>query len=163
VFELEFADAIALLRAEHRMLEQLLATFGEVADTRRRDALARDISEAFRAHLLVETEIFYPAFGGLVTPDAGRDTARSLIEVIDAAWRGAGQAAAVQLIAAEVARHVQEEEELPHGLFAQCRASGRDLVALRDRMLARKDELDAEAARRARSPVRLYQPDLSAA
>ncbi|KAK0358168.1 hypothetical protein LTR94_036511, partial [Friedmanniomyces endolithicus] len=41
--------------------------------------------------------------------------------------------------------HVHEEEMPSEGMFAQCRKTDVDLVALRDQMLARKEELMAQA------------------
>lgn len=152
MFEQDFADAVALLRAEHRRLEQLLAAWEETGDGGRRARLAREIAAEFRLHMLIEQEVFYPAFEGTVAPGIARGLAMRLARAAEAG-EGVERETAIRLLAEELTRHVLEEEEQPHGLFASCRASGRDLVALRDLMLAHRDMLDAETVRRARAPA----------
>ena len=53
--------------------------------------------------------------------------------------------AKVTVLSEEIKHHVKEEERQSDGMFAQCRKTGVDLVALRDQMMARKQELMAQA------------------
>src|ERR1700736_5919232 len=55
-------DAIALLKADHRQVENWFEQFeGAKSDSRKRE-LASSICEALRVHMAIEEEIFYPAF-----------------------------------------------------------------------------------------------------
>jgi hypothetical protein len=49
------------------------------------------------------------------------------------------------VLSEEIKHHVHEEEMPSEGMFAQCRKTDVDLVALRDRLVARKEELLAQA------------------
>src|SRR5690606_16455616 len=53
--------------------------------------------------------------------------------------------AKVKVLSEEIKHHVHEEEMRGEGMFAQCRETDVDLVALRDKLLARKKELMAQA------------------
>ena len=53
--------------------------------------------------------------------------------------------AKVKVLSEEIEHHVEEEEKRGEGIFAQCRETDVDLVALRDQMLARKQELIQQA------------------
>jgi hypothetical protein len=50
------------------------------------------------------------------------------------------------VLSEEIKHHVHEEEMPSEGMFAQCRKTDVDLVALRDQMTARKQELMQQAA-----------------
>jgi hypothetical protein len=49
------------------------------------------------------------------------------------------------VLSEEIEHHVKEEEAPSEGMFAQARKAEVDLVALRDQMLARKEELMRQA------------------
>jgi hypothetical protein len=49
------------------------------------------------------------------------------------------------VLSEEIKHHVKEEEAPSEGMFAQCRKTDVDLVALRDQMHERKEELLAQA------------------
>ena len=53
--------------------------------------------------------------------------------------------AKVKVLSEEIKHHVKEEEESSVGMFAQTRKTDLDLVAMRDQMLARKQELMPQA------------------
>jgi hemerythrin superfamily protein len=55
-------DAIALLKADHRQVEQWFAQFEKARDDERKLDLATRICGALRVHTTIEEEIFYPAF-----------------------------------------------------------------------------------------------------
>ena len=53
--------------------------------------------------------------------------------------------AKVTVLAEKIKQHVHEQEAPSNGMFAQCRQTHVDLVALRDQLLERKAQLTAEA------------------
>ena len=55
-------DAIALLKADHRKVEDWFAKFERARGDDRKRALAENICTALRVHTQIEEEIFYPAF-----------------------------------------------------------------------------------------------------
>jgi hypothetical protein len=68
-----------------------------------------------------------------------------LINDIEAGAPGDGSTTRkVKVLSEEIKHHVHEEMPA-EGMFAQCRKADADLVALRDAMLARKQELMAQA------------------
>jgi hypothetical protein len=146
----EFTDAIALLKADHRAVEELFAQFENARGDERKRALAEQICTELKIHAQIEEEIFYPAFRGRIEDDTldeayvEHDGAKVLINDIVA---GGGELfeAKVKVLSEEIEHHVHEEEMRGDGMFAQCRETDVDLVALRDRMLTRKDELMALA------------------
>ena len=152
MLEQNFTDAIALLKADHRKVEQLFAAFEEAKGASRKEKLAREICTELKIHTLLEEEIFYPAFKGKIEQDlldeayVEHDGAKVLINDIEAG--GPDEEfydAKVKVLSEEIEHHVGEEEKPAEGMFAQCRKTEVDLVAMRDQMLARKEELMAQA------------------
>jgi hypothetical protein len=148
----EFTDAIALLKADHRTVEELFSTFENARGEQRKQALAEQICTELKIHTMIEEEIFYPAFRGKIEDDTldeayvEHDGAKVLINDIMAG--GAGEEfydAKVKVLQEQIEHHVEEEEKRSEGMFAQCRDTDVDLVALRDQMAARKEELMAQA------------------
>ena len=56
------ADAIALLKADHRQVETWFEQFASSRSDAKKQQLAQDICKAFKVHTRIEQEIFYPAF-----------------------------------------------------------------------------------------------------
>lgn len=147
-----FTDAIALLKADHRKVEALFDKF-EQARAGTRPQLAEQICNELKIHTMIEEEIFYPALKGKIEEETWteayveHDGAKLLINDIMAASPDDDEfyAAKVKVLSEEIRHHVHEEEQRRDGMFAQARAAGVDLVELRDRMLARKTELLAQA------------------
>jgi hemerythrin superfamily protein len=147
----QFSDAIALLKADHRTVEALFEQFEKARDATRKKEIAHKICLELKIHTTIEEEIFYPAFRGKIedgTLDEAyveHDGAKLLINDIEASGPEADYFdAKVKVLSEEIKHHVHEEEARGEGMFAQCRRADVDLVALRDRMLARKQELKAE-------------------
>lgn len=148
----EFTDAIALLKADHREVEELFEKFEKASGTERKQKLAEQICDELKIHTVIEEEIFYPALRGKIEDDlldegyVEHDGAKVLINDIMA---GSPQEdfydAKVKVLSEEIEHHVGEEEMPSEGMFAQARKAGVDLVELRDRMAARKEELKAQA------------------
>ncbi len=55
-------DAIALLKADHRQVEQLFEQFQSTRSDSRKQSLAQQVCQALKVHTQLEEEIFYPAF-----------------------------------------------------------------------------------------------------
>ena len=56
------ADAIALLKADHRQVEGWFEQFESTRSAERKKKLAQQICQALEVHTQIEHEIFYPAF-----------------------------------------------------------------------------------------------------
>ena len=54
-------DPIAMLRADHRRVEQLFGSFEKASSAEQKSQLAKQISTELTIHTLIEEEIFYPA------------------------------------------------------------------------------------------------------
>lgn len=147
----QFTDAIALLKADHRKVEELFAQF-ETARPAAQGKIAQQICNELKIHAMIEDEIFYPALRGKIEKDTlneayvEHDSASVLVNDILASSPDDDYfEAKVTVLAEEVKHHVREEEMRGEGMFAQAREAGIDLVELRDRLLARKNELMAQA------------------
>lgn len=143
-----FTDAIALLKADHRKVEELFEKFEAAKSSSQKKSLAQQICMELKIHTLIEEEIFYPAFrdkiegGTLDEAYVEHDGAKVLINDIEAGSpEDSYFDAKVKVLSEEIKHHVHEEEMPANGMFAQCRKTDVDLVELRDRMSARKKEL----------------------
>jgi hemerythrin superfamily protein len=147
-----FTDAIALLKADHRKVETLFEQFEKTQSASRKQSLAHEICAELKIHTMIEEEIFYPAFRGKIEDDTldeayvEHDGAKVLINDIEASSPDDDfYDAKVKVLSEDIKHHVHEEEMPSEGMFAQCRKTDVDLVALRDQLLARKEELLAQA------------------
>jgi hemerythrin superfamily protein len=144
-------DAIALLKADHRTVEDLFARFEAAGEADKKKRLARQICTELTVHSTIEEEIFYPACKGKVEDDLLRegyvehDGAKVLIAELEGGSRDEEfYDAKVKVLSEQIEHHVHEEEKRSEGIFAQARAAGLDMDALGARMLARKQELMAQ-------------------
>lgn len=147
-----YTDAIALLKADHRTVEELFESFEKASGDGRKRKLAEQICDELKIHSMIEEEIFYPALEGKIEDDliqeaiVEHDGAKVLINDIMAGGPDDEfYDAKVKVLSEEIEHHVKEEEQPSEGMFAQARKAEVDLVELRDRMLARKQELKAQA------------------
>ena len=150
--EQPYTDAIALLKADHRKVEDLFEQFEKASGAAAKRKLAQQICLELKIHTMIEEEIFYPAFRGKIDDDlldeayVEHDGAKVLVNDIAAGEPGDDfYDAKVMVLSEEIKHHVHEEEMPAEGMFAQCRKTDIDLVALRDAMLARKQELMRQA------------------
>lgn len=142
-----YTDAIALLKADHRKVEDLFDKF-EAARPAARQKIAEQICTELKIHTALEEEIFYPALQGKIEEETWteafveHDGAKVLInDIMGSSPEDEFYAAKVKVLGEEIRHHVEEEERRQKGMFAQARAAGVDLVDMRDRMLARRREL----------------------
>ncbi|MBN9507393.1 MAG: hemerythrin domain-containing protein [Altererythrobacter sp.] len=166
----QFTDAIALLKADHRKVEDLFTRFCKTSGKDRKWQLAQEICNELKIHAMIEEEIFYPAFEGKIDDDlyheayVEHDGAKVLIN--DVLANGPDDAffeAKVTVLCEEISHHVKEEERPKDGFFAQARETGADMVALRDRLMARKQELMAQAENGGLPPAQMAAVHLEAA
>ena len=158
----QFTDAIALLKADHREVEGLFKKFQNASGQERKWLLAQQICNELKIHSMIEEEIFYPTFEGQVDDDlyheayVEHDGAKVLInDIMASGGEGEFFEAKVTVLCEEIQHHVQEEEKPGEGFFAQARATGIDMVELRDRMMARKEELMAQAESEGLPPAQM--------
>ena len=65
----KFTDAIALLKADHRKVEELFEKFEKAKNDDQKRTLAEQICTELKIHTLLEEEIFYPAFRDKIEED----------------------------------------------------------------------------------------------
>jgi hemerythrin superfamily protein len=146
--EAQSQDAIALLKADHRAVEELFAKFEKASGDGRKQTLAEEICLELSVHAQIEEEIFYPACEGKVDEDllkesyVEHDGAKVLIaEIMNGGPSDEYYDAKVKVLQEEIEHHVEEEEKRMEGLFAQARKAGLDMDALGQELAARKTEL----------------------
>jgi hypothetical protein len=144
-------DAIALLKADHRKVEDLFDKFEKAKDADRKKALAGEICMELCIHATIEEEIFYPACKGKVEEDllsesyVEHDGAKVMIaELLAGSPDDEFYDAKMTVLSEEIKHHVKEEEKPGEGVFAQARDAGLDMDALGDKLLARKEQLMAK-------------------
>ena len=144
----EKLDAVALLKADHRKVEELFEQFEKARGESRKKALAQQICMELTVHTKIEEDIFYPACEGAIEEDlvneayVEHDGAKVLIAEIEAG--GPGERfydAKVKVLSEMIRHHVEEEEKRVEGMFSQARKAGLDMDALGDQMAAEKAEL----------------------
>jgi hemerythrin superfamily protein len=149
--ETKSQDAIALLKADHRKVEELFEQFEKARGDDRKQKLALEICKELTIHTILEEEIFYPACEGKVEDDmlkeavVEHDAAKVMIAEIEAGEPSEDfYDAKVKVLQEEIEHHVKEEEQRGEGIFAQARDSDIDLDALGEQMTTRKEQLMAE-------------------
>lgn len=145
-------DATHILADDHRTVEDLFEKFERASGAERKADIARRICTELKIHTQIEEEIFYPALEGKVDDDllkeayVEHDGAKQLINDIEAGSPDEEfYDAKVTVLKEQVEHHVKEEEKQRDNLFQQARAAEVDLDELGQRMLARKEELMAQA------------------
>ena len=143
-------DAVALLKADHRKVEELSAKFEAAKGDGRKQALAQEICLELTVHTQIEEGIFYPACEGKVEEDllseayVEHDGAKVLIAEIEAGGpNDEFYDAKVKVLSEMIEHHVEEEEARVEGMFAQARKAGLDMDALGEQMAAEKERLVA--------------------
>jgi len=145
------SDAIALLKADHRKVEDLFEQFSKARTEDRKASIVKKICTELMIHAMIEEEIFYPALRGEVEDDVldeahvEHDGAKVLIaELLDSQPDADFYDAKVMVLKEEIRHHVKEEEKPSEGMFAQARSAEVDLEALGEQLQARKEELMAQ-------------------
>jgi hemerythrin superfamily protein len=149
-------DACDLLDADHKKVQKMFKDYEELAGSRARSAaqkkmdLARQICMELTVHTQIEEEIFYPACREAIKDTDILDEAtvehQSAKELIAQIEQGSEADelfdAKVKVLGEYVNHHIKEEK---NELFPKARSARKlDLVAMRDELEARKEELMAE-------------------
>jgi hemerythrin superfamily protein len=142
-------DAIALLKADHRQVEEWFSQFEKSRSDERKQELARQICAALKVHTRIEEEIFYPAFLEATEEEdlhheaeVEHDGAKKLIAEIEGAGPEDEYFDARVSVLSEMIKHHVKEEEQRDGMFAKARQSEMDLEEVGERLAARKAELE---------------------
>jgi hemerythrin superfamily protein len=151
-------DACDLLDTDHKAVKKMFKEYEELTNSRGRTVaqkkmdLARQICHELTVHAQVEEEIFYPALRAalkdtdmLAEAEVEHQSAKDLIAQIE----GMGEAdemfdAKVKVLGEYIDHHVKEER---NEIFPKARSNRKlDLFAMRDELMARKEELMGEMA-----------------
>ena len=151
-------DACDLLDADHKAVKKMFKEYEELTNSRGRTIaqkkldLARQICHELTVHAQIEEEIFYPALRAalketdmLAEAEVEHQSAKDLIaqiEDMDAADEMFD--AKVKVLGEYVDHHVKEER---NEIFTKARSARKlDLMAMRDELMTRKEELMGEMA-----------------
>ncbi len=150
----ETRDAIALLKADHRTVEELFEKYESASGDGRKQSIAEEICKELTIHATIEEEIFYPACEGKIEEEllkeayVEHDGAKVLIAEIEKGGPGDEfYDAKVKVLSEQIEHHIQEEEQRMEGMFAQARKAGVDMDALGQQLAARKAELASSYAK----------------
>ncbi|TWO73154.1 hemerythrin domain-containing protein [Caenimonas sedimenti] len=146
-------DACDLLDADHKAVKKMFKEYEELMGSRARSTaqkkkeLAQQICHELTVHAQIEEEIFYPALREvlkdtdmLAEAEVEHQSAKDLIAQIE----GMGEPdemfdAKVKVLGEYIDHHVKEER---NEIFTKARAARKlDLIAMRDELAARKEEL----------------------
>jgi len=153
-------DAIALLKGDHREVEDLFEQFESARSAGRKGELAQKICQALEVHTQIEAEIFYPAFLEATEDEdihheaeVEHDGAKKLIAEIEASGPEDEYFHAKVKVLSEMIKHHVNEEEKRDGMFAKARQAEMDLAGLGERLAARKTELMSSGGSNSRRRV----------
>jgi hemerythrin superfamily protein len=146
----EKPDAVALLKADHRKVEDLFAKFEAAKGDGAKKTLAEQICMELTVHTRIEEDVFYPACEGAIDEDllkeayVEHDAAKVLIAEIEAGGPDDEfYDAKVKVLSEMIEHHVEEEEQRVEGMFSQARKAGLDMDGLGAKMAAEKAQLTA--------------------
>jgi hypothetical protein len=142
-------NAVALLKADHRQVEEWFEEFENARSSKVKQNLAANICDALAVHTKIEEEIFYPAFLSAtkdkdmhheaIVEHAG---AKSLVAQLRQSSPADDYFDSKVHVLAEMIKHHVKEEEQKDGMFAEAEKSKKmDLQELGQQMLERKQEL----------------------
>jgi len=149
-------DACSLLDSDHRKVKKMFSDYEALTQSRSSQAgakkveLAKQICLELSVHARIEEEIFYPAVRDAIKEtdlldeaEVEHSTAKDLIaQLEDAADADDMFDAKVKVLGEYIDHHVKEER---NEIFVKARAAkGLDLVAMRERLAVRKEELMEE-------------------
>lgn len=145
------SNAIALLKADHREVEQMFESFEKARGEDRKKSLATRICNALRVHAQIEEEIYYPAFYEATREKdlhneaiIEHDSVKTLIAEIESSGPGDDFFDARVKVLSEMVKHHVNEEEQRDGLFAKSRDSDMDLADIGEQLAIRKAQLESQ-------------------
>ncbi|MEJ7669073.1 MAG: hemerythrin domain-containing protein [Casimicrobiaceae bacterium] len=142
-------DALALLKADHELVQGLFDKFEKARTDKQKAALAEKICTELTIHAQIEEKIFYPAVREAIDEDdlmaeaeVEHAGAKDLIAQIEESKPGEDQYdAKVTVLGEYVKHHVKEEQS---EMFPKVRKANLDLKELGAALSARKAQLQAE-------------------
>jgi hemerythrin superfamily protein len=145
-------DAVTLLKADHRTVEELFEKFESAKTASQKKSLADQICMELTVHATIEEEIFYPACTGEIEEEdmvgeayVEHDGAKVLIAELTASEPdNEFYDAKMKVLSEAIKHHVKEEERRGDGIFAQAKEAGLDLDALGAQLMERKKQLVAQ-------------------
>lgn len=144
-------DAISLLKADHREVEQLFAEFESADDDAEKRDIAERVCAALTQHAEIEERIFYPAAREalgeeeaslLDEAEVEHASVKQLISEIEGADDDPLFEARVKVLSEYVKHHVKEEEK---ELMPAAKRSELDLEELGRRIKAEKEGGESDA------------------
>lgn len=157
-------SATKVLARDHRTVEAMFARYESTSGTTAKVKIADEICAELKIHARMEEELFYPAMRGqihdamLAKAYGEHEEALQLVEEI--AGGGADEAfydARVRMLRQRIEQHIAEEEKKANNMFEQARASGVDLTALGEQLLALRAKLKQQTDAGALPPP---EPDM---
>ena len=144
-------DAIALLKQDHRVVEQLFEEFEE-ADDDQLQAIAERVCQLLTVHAQIEEELFYPPAKEALEEEEDvelvneanveHQSAKDLIAKIEAMTpEDENFKATVKVLSEYIKHHVKEEEK---ELFSKVKQTELDLKEMGSQLLERKMQLMQE-------------------
>ncbi|GAA0630029.1 hypothetical protein GCM10009422_29430 [Brevundimonas kwangchunensis] len=144
-------DAIALLKADHRLIEDLFEQFEKASGKAEQKRLAEKLVLELKVHTVLEEEILYPACRGEIDDhklDEGyveHDATKVLMNDIEAGGPDEHfYATKVHVLSEMMEHHFEEEEAAKKGIFSLARHAGLDMKDLADQMRLRRETAMAE-------------------
>lgn len=142
-------DAIALLRADHKKVNDLFEQFDKARSAAKKKQLVAQICLELTVHAQIEEEILYPEVQAALkdkelVPEARveHQSIKDLIAAVEGAEPdGEDYDAKVTVMGEWVKHHVKEEQ---NEMFPKAKKSRLDLAEMGERLQQRKEELMAE-------------------
>lgn len=139
-------EAIALLRADHKLVSDLFEEYESARSTSKKKELVKQICTELTVHAQIEEEIFYPAAKQALNdkeliPEATVEhaTLKNLIAQVEGVEPdGEMYDAKIKVLSEYVKHHVKEEQ---NELFPKVKATKLDLIELGAQLTERKEEL----------------------
>jgi hemerythrin superfamily protein len=144
-------EATRLLRADHKLVNELFDQFESARSSTKKQELAQEICQELTIHAQIEEEIFYPAIEKVLrdktlVPEAKveHETLKYLIAQIENESPDSElYDAKVKVLSEYVKHHVKEEH---NDIFPKVKESKLDLIELGEQLAVRKEELKAASA-----------------
>lgn len=145
-------NAIDLLKEDHARVKQSFKEFEKLdqADTATLQEMVRAVCAELKVHAAIEEEIFYPAVRAAIDDEdlmneaqVEHASAKDLIEQLEGMKADDPMLSATFTVLCEYVLHHAKEEESE--MFPQARKADLDLEDLGAKLMARKEQLTAEA------------------